>query len=304
MSVLVIGSFVMDLVILTNEVPNAGQTVLGLNYNTFPGGKGINQAVSARRLGSEVTMAGAVGNDSNGTIFFDIMNRENIDSSNVIRTSSATGLGNIVLNNQTAENQIIVVPGANHDYNIKDLNKLENAILKANILVAQLELPINVTYEIAKLARKYNKQLILNPAPAVILDDEIYPSITYLTPNETELEILTGIKSNTKKDVIKAAHLLLGKGVKNVIVTLGDKGAIWVNQEFIKEHSGFKVKAVDTVGAGDTFNGALAYGIDQNLDNDKILELANKAASISVTRQGAIPSIPTMAEVSKEDLYE
>lgn len=299
MGVLVIGSFVMDIVSTTNVVPSQGETVLGLYYNTYPGGKGINQAVSAARLGSNVKMAGALGKDAYGQEFFNVMKEEGIDFSNVITTASKTGLGNVIVNKQTAENQIIVIPGANHDYQVSHLANLHDEIKKASVVVLQMEINLDVNYEVARLCKKYNTKLILNPAPAVKLNDEVYPNITYLTPNETELEILTNKKITTKEATIKACYELIDKGVKNVIVTLGSKGSIWVSKDFIKEHPGFKVKAIDTVGAGDTFNGALAYGIDHNLSEDEILNLANRAASISVTRNGAIPSIPTMKEVKE-----
>lgn len=299
MSVFVVGSFVMDIVTTTNLVPNKGETVLGLSYDLYPGGKGINQAVSANRLGSKVIMAGALGQDDYGKTFKNLMKNEGIDSQYVKLKQSRTGLGNIVLNKETADNQIIVIPGANHDYNLEDLKSLEDEIKNANVIVAQLELPINVVESLALLCGRYKKKFILNPAPAAKLKDETYPFITYLTPNETELAWLTNIPIQSNEDIKDAAKKLLNKGVENVIVTLGDKGSMWVHKDFVKVHPGYHQKAVDTVGAGDTFNGALAYGIDHDLNADEILKIANAAGSLCVTKHGAIPSIPNMKEVQE-----
>lgn len=297
MSVFVVGSFVMDIVTTTNLVPNQGETVLGLSYDLYPGGKGINQAVSANRLGSKVIMAGALGQDDYGKTFKDLMAQEGIDSRHVKLKQSRTGLGNIVLNKQTADNQIIVIPGANHDYDLEDLKNLEDEMKNANVVVAQLELPIHVVEALAMMCGKHKKKFILNPAPAAKLKDETYQFITYLTPNETELAWLTNVSIQSDEDIITAAKKLLNKGVENVIVTLGDKGSMWIHNDFVKKHPGYRQKAVDTVGAGDTFNGALAYGIDHNLNADDILKLANAAGSLCVTKHGAIPSIPNMKEV-------
>lgn len=297
MSVLVVGSFMMDIITTTTTIPQPGQTVIGQNYNVFPGGKGINQAVSAKRLGSEVYMAGALGDDSYGSDFRNVMETEKINAQSVLTKDKRTGLGNVVLNQDTAENQIIVIPGANLSYTIDDLNKIEELIKHANVIVSQLEVSFDVVYELARMCGKHHKKLILNPAPAAHLDEEIFKYVTHLTPNETELEILANTKITSEKETIAACQMLLDKGVKNVIVTLGSKGSMWVTKDFIKKHPGFKTKAIDTIGAGDSFNGALAYGLDNNLNVDEILNIANASGALCVTKHGAIPSIPNMEEV-------
>lgn len=297
MSVLVVGSFMMDIITTTTTVPQPGQTVIGQNYNVFPGGKGINQAVSAKRLGSDVYMAGALGDDSYGSDFRNVMETEKINAQSVLTKDKRTGLGNVVLNQDTAENQIIVIPGANLSYTIDDLNKIDELVKHANVIVSQLEVSFDVVYELARICGKYHKKLILNPAPAAHLDEEIFKYVTHLTPNETELEILANTKITSEKETIAACQMLLDKGVKNVIVTLGSKGSIWVTKDFIKKHPGFKTKAIDTIGAGDSFNGALAYGLDNNLNVDEILNIANASGALCVTKHGAIPSIPNMEEV-------
>ncbi|MCD5414385.1 MAG: ribokinase [Clostridiales bacterium] len=295
----VIGSFVMDLIGIVNEFPLAGQTVIGKSMKTFHGGKGANQAVSAARLGGKVSMVGMVGNDDYGNTFKFLLKKENIDMSCVLTSQiEPTGVGLIQVN-RLGENKIVVIPGANYEYSINDLEAVKEQIKKSGIVITQLELKHEVTFRLINLCDELNVPIIVNPAPAIKIQEEYYSKITYLTPNETELGILSGISIKNMEDVKRAIKELLNRGVKNVVVTLGSKGAIIGTQGGFQYVEGFKVNVVDTVGAGDAFNGALAYGIANK--NKKLLEVvkhANAVGALSVTKRGAIPSLPTKEQVS------
>jgi ribokinase len=297
MSVLVVGSFMMDCVTRTAKIPASGETVLGISYQRFLGGKGANQAVAARRLGSDVILAGKLGPDDYAEAFISLFISENIDISHVLRGTQSTGVGSIVLDT-IGQNRIIIIPGANLEYSIADLLTIENDFDSASVVMAQLEVPMETTEMIAKLCVKHNKPFILNPAPAQPLSKELLSAVTYLTPNETELCFLTGVAQvNTKEEVVIAARILLSKGVKNVIVTLGEKGSMLINESGVFSFNAFDVQVVDTVAAGDSFNGALAYGIDCGMNLDASLRFASAVGALTVQKLGAIPSLPTYAEV-------
>jgi ribokinase len=293
--IFVLASFMMDLVSHTERFPNPGETVIGNKFNTHLGGKGINQAVQARRLGAKVHVSGAVGNDFFGDLFVKMLAEEKIPNNDMYR-KDVTGVGSISID-KTAQNKIIIVPGANLEYDLNDLNKVLPNIIKADVLLAQLEMSLDVVTVFAKIAKANNKTFILNPAPAKELADELLSCVNYLTPNETELEILTKCKITNLEDIENACKILLNKGVGNVIVTLGDEGALFINHDKTIFSPAKKVIAVDTVAAGDSFNGALAYGLDKKMKIQDILKLANACGALTVTREGAIPSLPTLDEV-------
>lgn len=297
MSILVIGSFMMDQIILTKRVPNRGETIFGEKFSKIPGGKGANQAVAAARLGSRVKMAGMVGKDENGTEFLEVLGNEGIDTSSIlVNDTHATGIG-IVMTEDGGDNRIIVVPGANLIYSIDDLDRIKEDIKKAELLMLQLEMDQNVIDKAVEYASSYGVEVLLNPAPAREITDEVLSKVDYLTPNETELEILTGEKVDSLETAINASRILINKGVKNVIVTLGGNGSVLVNQDTVKHVEGFKVKAVNTVAAGDSFNGALATQIINGKSLEEALKYANAVGALTVTKEGAIPSLPTLDEV-------
>lgn len=294
----VVGSFVMDLIASVDEFPKAGQTIIGNSMQTFPGGKGANQAVAAARLGAEVQMFGKVGNDANGTAFMDLFSKEKIDVAHVQKHSELpTAMGLIQINAQ-AENKIVVIPGANYGYTLEDLARDSDHFLKADLVVAQLELKHDVVYRLIELCDENQVPIVLNPAPAVPLSDLILSKVTYLTPNETELEILTGISVTSIEDAKIAIGKLLSIGVKVVVATLGKNGALIGNDAGFTHIPGYKVDAVDTVAAGDSFNGALAYGIVQGQSLEATVRFANAVGALTVTKQGAIPSLPTYDDVT------
>ncbi len=293
----VVGSFVMDLIATVDNFPKAGQTIIGNVMQTFPGGKGANQAVAAARLGAEVQMFGKVGNDANGFIFMELFREEKIDVTHVqMHADLPTAMGLIQIN-ALAENKIVVIPGANYGYTLEDLLRDSAYFLSADLVVAQLELKHEVVFKLIELCAENKVPIVLNPAPAVALSDEILSKVTYLTPNETELEILTGISVVTVDDAKRAINKLINIGVKCVIATMGKNGALIGSVDGFIHVPGYKVDAVDTVAAGDSFNGALAYGIVQGQALEATVRFANAVGGLTVTKQGAIPSLPVFEEV-------
>jgi ribokinase len=297
--ILVIGSFMMDLVVRTPRAPEKGETIIGTSFSRFPGGKGANQAVSAARLGRKVIMVGKVGNDQFGNEALSTLKNENVNTQYILRDSEeSTGIGLVTLEGN-GNNRIVVVPGANLTYKSTDLLKNKNLIKNSQVLVAQLEMDMEMVELAVTCASNYNVPVILNPAPAQKLSDSLLQKVTYLTPNETEAEILTGIKIITKEDAELAGKVLLNKGVKNVIITLAEKGALIMNQTDTYYVPGFSVKPVDSVAAGDAFNGALAVGIVSGKPIEEVVKFANAVGALTVTKEGAIPSLPYLHEVEE-----
>lgn len=297
----VIGSANVDMTVSVDRFPHPGETIFGSQFEQYSGGKGANQAVCCAKLGIETDFIGKMGNDGFMEFLFKSMGDDGVNLNNVFFSDTqSTGLAFISVNN-TGENQIIVVSGSNMDLGVEDIDEKREVIRKADIVLFQLEIPFASVIEGLKVARDNNCTTILNPAPAKSLPDELFENVDYLTPNETELEILTGRKLETEKDLVEAANELTRKGVKNVIITLGKNGALWVEKEQSVLFPARKVKAVDTTAAGDAFNGALAVGLCRGMSTDKSIEYAIKVSSISVTRHGAQTSMPTGAEVDLEN---
>lgn len=299
MKILVVGSFMMDMVVRTPRVPEMGETIIGNSFSRVPGGKGANQAVAASRLQGDVVMAGKLGNDIFADEFLEILKNEGIDTQYVLRDSALpTGIGNVTVD-ETGNNRIIVVPGANLAYQPTDLNAIEDVIQKASVVMLQLEMHMATVEHAVDLAYKYGVPVILNPAPARALSDELLKKVTYLTPNKAEAEQLSDMKICDKKDVKRSADVLLRKGVKNVIITLEKDGAYFANASEERFIPGFEVQPVDTVAAGDSFNGALAVAIVQGKDLKQAVGFANAVGALTVTHQGAIPSLPNLQDVER-----
>lgn len=299
MGILVIGSFMMDLVVRTDRYPQSGETVIGTSFSKFPGGKGANQAVAAARLGADVTMVGKVGSDPFGDEFLFTLKNEGINTANILRdTRYPTGVGSITLE-ENGNNRIVVVPGANLHYDSSELNSIKSLIQGSELLMVQLEMDLGMIEQAVAYAAEVKVPVILNPAPAQKLSDELLRNITYLTPNETEVELLTGIKVLSLEDAENAGKVLLEKEVQNIIITLAEKGALIVNHTGTIHVPSLKVQPVDTVAAGDSFNGALAVGIVNGRPLKDAVEYANAVGAITVTREGAIPSLPNKVEVAE-----
>lgn len=288
--VVVLGSINTDMVFISDKRPIAGETVLGESFSLIPGGKGANQAVAASRLKASCTMIGAVGKDSNGQFCVDNLKKENVDTIGIETLDNVpTGVANIVV--AEGDNSIIVIPGANYEVTTKIVDKYKSVILSADIVLLQLEIPIETVEYVAKICKENNIKVLLNPAPAVKLTKSLIENATYITPNEHELKIILGnLKDKEVESIIKEYP-------NKMIVTMGSKGVKYFDGDEIKSISSHKVSVVDTTGAGDTFCGAFATAIVDGKNLEESIKFANKAASISVTKLGAQNGMPTMDQM-------
>ncbi len=295
--VLVVGSANMDLVVQCSRFPLPGETIFGNNFQMFPGGKGANQAVSCARLGIKTYFIGKMGQDELGKRLSETMMNDRVDLTNLFTDKSKhTGTALITVDSN-GQNQIIVISGSNMKLTPADVRKKKEIFTKTRVVLTQLEIPLETVIETARLARENDAIFILNPAPACEIPDEIYPLINYLTPNETELQMLSNMMVTDVVSAEKAAKIMLEKGVQNIIITLGAKGALLVNKYHTELYKTRKVDVVDTTAAGDAFNGALAYSFASRKEIPEAILFANRAAAISVTRLGAQSSMPVIAEL-------
>lgn len=295
-NICVIGSLNMDLVVNVDAMPKPGQTIIGSNFKEVPGGKGANQAVAMARLNGNVSMIGKVGEDGFGQTLINSLKNDKVDTTYIQTTKGSTGVALITVD-KNAQNSIVVSPGANFEVKEEDIDNNIKAIENSDIVVLQLETPLNpIKYALNK-AKELNKYTILNPAPAVKLDDEIIKNVDLLTPNETELEIISGVSIETEEDIQKAAQIMIEKGVKELIVTLGSKGSLYINKEKSMFKKAYKVEAVDTTAAGDSYTGALAVALSQDKGIEDAMDFASKVGALSVLKEGAQSSLPTLEDV-------
>ncbi len=298
--ILIIGSLNMDMRIEVDAIPVVGETVLGNGLAYTPGGKGANQACAAGRIGEYAVMLGCIGNDASGFAL-----KKNLESSGVITDylkisdTEATGTAVILVNGE-GNNSIVVCAGANNECNVEYLKENDRLFRECDYIVLQMEIPIESVEYAASRGRQLGKSVILNPAPAPDrIPDSVYSNIDFITPNETELMKLSGKKTLSDKSIREGAEILLGHGVRNVIVTLGDKGCRWISENEDIYIDAVKTNAVDTTAAGDCFNGAFAAGMAEGMSILHALRYANTASSITVTRKGAQEAIPGRDEVNK-----
>ena len=295
-NICVIGSLNMDLVVNVDTMPKPGQTIIGSNFKEVPGGKGANQAVAMARLNGNVSMIGKVGEDGFGQTLINSLKNDKVDTTYIQTSKGATGVALITVD-KNAQNSIVVSPGANFEVKEDDIDNNIEAIKNSDIVVLQLETPLyTIKYALNK-AKELNKYTILNPAPAVKLDDEIIKNVDLLTPNETELEIISGVSIETEEDIQKAAQIMIEKGVKELIVTLGSKGSLYINKEKSMFKKAYKVEAVDTTAAGDSYTGALAVALSQDKNIEDAMDFASKVGALSVLKEGAQSSLPTLEDV-------
>lgn len=295
-NICVIGSLNMDLVVNVEKMPKAGQTLLGSNFKEVPGGKGANQAVAMARLNGNVTMIGKVGNDSFGETLVNSLKKDNINTNYIQVEEGPSGVALITVD-KNAQNSIVVAPGANYKLTKEDIDKNIDAIKNSDIVVVQLETPLETIKYALKKAKELGKYTILNPAPAVVLEDEIIENVDLLTPNETELEIISQKSISNEDDINECAQIMINKGVKELIVTLGSKGSLYINKETSMFKKAYKVEAVDTTAAGDSYTGALAVAIANGKDMEYAMDFASKVGALSVMKEGAQSSLPTLIEV-------
>ena len=302
----VVGSLNMDLVVRAPHMPIPGETVIGSDFRTIAGGKGANQAVAAARLGAEVTMIGRVGDDDFGRAQLRNLGELGIDTTYmVVDPEAATGIALITLD-ASGQNSIVLAPGANMRLTKEDINAARGAIIQSDVLVLQLESPLEVvTYAIdivggvSDTDRAEEVKVILNPAPARPLPNETLARLDYLIPNESETALLTGIEVTDLDSAKGAAERLREQGVGTVILTLGARGAFLASAEESVHVPGYKVEVVDTTAAGDAFVGGLAVALAQGQNLVEAVRYANAAGALAVTKLGAQPSLPTRQEVEE-----
>lgn len=296
--ILIIGSLNMDMVIEMKRMPLKGETVLGNSIAYIPGGKGANQAFAAGMLGGNAAMLGCVGCDDLGTQLKENMKKSGTDTAGIAEIEHCpTGMA-VIYVDDGGDNSIVVIAGANGVCDVEYLKQNDEMIQNSSYIIFQMEIPCEAVYYGIRRAKELGKTVVLNPAPAPDhLPEEILALVDYLTPNETEVAKLTGQKDLSMESIRAGAQKLLCQGVKNVLVTLGDKGALLVNKDGENLYPTRKVSAVDTTAAGDCFNGAFVVGLAEGMSHEEAIRFANTASSIAVTRKGAQSSIPTREEV-------
>ena len=296
--VVVLGSLNMDQVIRVKKMPKKGETILGLGMSKVPGGKGANQAYAIGRLGGKVSIIGAVGQDESGQIL-----KKNLDSVGVntdcVMELSDVSTGNAVITvDQEAENSIIVLQGANAELTTAHIDAFKEMISEADVVLMQLEIPVEVVEYTAKMASEMGKTVILDPAPAVPdLPETLLKYIDVIKPNETELSVLSGMPVTNLEEAAAAAKKLLKKGVAKVIVTMGADGSLLVTEDEIRHFPSEKVKAIDTTAAGDSFIAAFVVAITGGKSCEEAIVYGNRISAVTVTRKGAQTSIPDKTEV-------
>lgn len=293
----VLGSINADHILNLSQFPQPGETVIGKHYQVAFGGKGANQAVAAGRSGADIAFIAGVGEDDIGARICEQLVRDHVDVSAVeAMKNETTGVALIFVNGE-AENMIGINAGANAAVTPDYLQRHRQTIVDASALLMQLESPLETVIAAAKLAHDNQTTVILNPAPACELPDELLALVDMITPNETEAQRLTGIKVESEEDAAQAANILHDKGISTVLITLGSRG-VWLSENGQgKRVPGFRVQAVDTIAAGDTFNGALVTALLENKPMETAVKFAHAAAAIAVTRRGAQPSVPWRDEI-------
>jgi ribokinase len=294
----ILGIFVADLAFRAKRLPVMGETILGQGFAMGPGGKGSNQSVAAARAGGHVSFITKIGRDSFGDIALKTWGADGIDTSQVaFSDTSPTGAAFIFVSSETGDNAIIVETGASGTITPDDVSAAEKAIVGAKVFITQLETSVAAGRRGLEIARAHGVTTIFNPAPAARIDPAIYGLCDYVTPNETEAHEITGVAVNSVDEARKAGDALLAMGAKTALITLGANGALLHNRQHSVHVPGFKVKVVETTGAGDAFNGAFAVAIGEGRSEADAARFACAAAALSVTKAGTAPSMPTREEI-------
>ncbi|MBE0680387.1 MAG: ribokinase [Anaerolineales bacterium] len=292
--VLVIGSLNADLVVRAPRFPQPGETISGDDLQIIPGGKGANQAVAAARQGASVAMTGRVGRDGFGDFLLDNLKNNRVDISNIERDDASSGTA-IIIVDESGQNSIVLSPGANGKVGSQDVDSAPDA----KILLLQFEIPMKTVLHAAMRYKAKGTTVILNPAPARQIPDELLAAVDILVPNESELALLTNLQVTDIKSAEFAAHKILKQGVKTVIVTMGSNGALIVTDTQVTHVDAFKVDVVDTTAAGDAFIGGFASAVLRGLNLENAVRYANACGALAATKFGAQPSLPTKEEVER-----
>ena len=295
----VIGSIGYDLTTYMYKFPKAGETIVGKKFIQNPGGKGDNQVIASARVGGDVTFIGAVGDDNYGELLKKNLEENKVKTHMKIVPNMSSQIATILID-ESGENRIVIVPGANNFVDKKQIDDNFDIIKECDIILMQLEIPMETVEYVVDKFYELNKIIILNPAPGAELSDNIIKKCTYLIPNENEIGLITKMPYDTIDNIKSAAKCLFDKGAQNVLVTLGEKGAYLKNKNDDIIIPTLKVKALDTTGAGDCFNGVFAACLAMGKNAIEAIKYANVASSISVTRSGAVPSLPYKNEVDEK----
>lgn len=295
----VVGSIHVDYTVKLPRLPAIGETVIGLEFKKSPGGKGANQAVASARLGAETYMVGRIGRDEDGRILLENLRSNGVRVDYVkVDPESYTGIALIMVDSE-GRNIIAVASGTDARVSASDVDEAEEAIRRSDILLAQLEIPLETTVYALEKAWSLGVKTILNPAPSRPLPEEVYGKIHVITPNMVELSMLTGIPVETLDEAEQAARKLIRLGVETVVVTLGERGSMIVTGGKSVHVEAVKVKPVDTTGAGDAFNAALAVGLAEGRTLEEAVHLANAAAALKITKMGAQEGLPRRGELEE-----
>ncbi len=287
----------MDLVTYVERMPKIGETIIGKAFEQIPGGKGANQTAAIAKLGSKVKILGCIGEDHVGDTLLEALRKDDVDVTRIVHLNGiSTGIAAITVDD-TGNNCIIVTPGANYQLSPAEIQSTQQIIADSRIIVTQLEIPLETVKYSLQLAKEFGKTTILNPAPAANLDHDLLSSVDLLIPNETELEFLSGQSVRSEMEIIEAAQVMLKRGVKDLIVTTGEKGCIYINGKGWKSFAAYRVDAVDTTAAGDSFIGAMAVGLNEGKTIEEAIPFAMATAALTVTKKGAQSSLPYRYEV-------
>ena len=297
--IVVVGGTNTDMVVKGRKLPAPGETVVGGDFRKIPGGKGANQAVAAARLGAQVAFISRVGKDGLGREAMETLERDGIPRRFLIEDAEQPSGVALIMVDENGENMIFVAPGANNRLNPDDIRRAEDQIEQADILLLQLEVPMPAIRRAVEKAAEVQVPVVLNPAPAGPLTDDLLDKISVMTPNQTEVEVLTGIPVQDLQSAACAAQALQQRGVTQVVVTLGSKGSLICDGETIDMIPARKVKPVDTTAAGDAFNAALCCRLAQEAPLPEAVRYANLAGALTATRLGAQPSLPTWQEMEQ-----
>lgn len=296
--ILVFGSFIVDLMSRAPHLPAPGETVKGSMFKMGPGGKGFNQAISAHKSGGDVTIVTKLGNDDFANIATSMLKEQNLSEEFCFVTDEAsTGSALVLVDEQTSQNSIVVTLGACSTINDNDISTFEQQLKSSSILLTQFETNVDAIEKVVDIACESGVKVVLNPAPAEPISDELYSKIDIITPNEVEAEILTGVKVNSEEDGLKAAQFFFDKGVKDVVITLGKKGVLAVKKDSHRLIKNYDVKVLDTTGAGDAFNGGFVTALANGKDIFEACEYGNVVSNLAVTKLGTSVAMPTKEEI-------
>ena len=294
--ILVIGSIGYDLTTFLEKMPVLGETIVGRKFAQNPGGKGDNQAVAAARAGADTTFIGAIGDDIYGDILKKNLEVNNVKHNLKVVPNMSCQIATILIE-PNGQNRIVIIPGANAYVDKKQIDDNEKLIDESDIIVMQFEIPLETVAYVIEMAYKKGKTIILNPAPGAKISEDLIKKVNFLTPNETELSLITGMPTDNIEQILAASKKIMMMGAQNLIVTIGENGCLLCNKEGSNLFHSYPTKAFDTAGAGDCFAGVFAAFLSKNYEITEAIKYANLAASISVSRVGTVPSLPTLEEI-------